>query len=34
MGNGQNMLPNDIGAKFAILPELGNRLQVIVNGNQ
>ena len=34
IGSGQNLLPNDAGAKFAILPELGGGLQVIINGAQ
>lgn len=34
LGSGQNLLPNDGGAKFAILPELGGGLQVILNGSQ
>jgi hypothetical protein len=34
LGSGQNLLANDSGAKFAILPELGGGLQVILNGSQ
>lgn len=34
IGSGLNLLANDLGAKFAILPELGGGLQVILNGSQ
>jgi autotransporter-associated beta strand protein len=34
LGSGQNLIANDIGAKFAILPEVGGGLQVILNGSQ
>lgn len=34
LGSGQNLLANDSGAKFAILPELGGGLQVLLNGSQ
>lgn len=33
IGSGQNLLPNDTGAKFAILPELGGGLQVLLTGS-
>ena len=34
LGSGQNLIANESGAKFAILPELGGGLQVILNGSQ
>ena len=34
IGSGQNLVANDSGAKFAILPELGGGLQVLLNGSQ
>jgi hypothetical protein len=34
IGSGQNLIANDSGAKFAILPQVGGGLQVILNGSQ
>ena len=34
IGSSLNLIANDFGSKFSILPEVGGGLQVIVNGNQ